>query len=159
VADVWVVDASPLIALERIGCVHLLEQLAAEVVLPAAVIREVGVGPRSLAPAGLCRHRAVVVDVIHPVVAAWDLGSGESEVISWAVSQTGSVAVLDDRAARRCATALGVRAFGTLRVLLDGKAAGLVPAVAPLIEGIRRSGIFLSDALLEKVLELAGESK
>jgi hypothetical protein len=105
VPDVWVVNPSPLIAFDRIGCVHLLGQLAREVVLPAAVIAEVAAGPHPLAAAQLGRHRSVVVGGIHPVVAAWDLGAGETEVVSWAASQIGSVAILDDRAARRCAAA------------------------------------------------------
>jgi len=74
VPDVWVVNASPLIAFDRIGCVHVLGQLAREVVLPAAVIAEVAAGPHPLAAAQLGRHRSVVVGGIHPVVAAWDLG-------------------------------------------------------------------------------------
>jgi predicted nucleic acid-binding protein len=159
VPDTWVVNASPLIALDAIGSIHLLAPLAAEIVLPGAVIAEVGAGPRPLAPAQLGRHRSVTVDTIHPVVAAWDLGAGESQVVSWAAAQLGSVAVLDDRAARRCATALGVPTVGTLRILLEAKSAGLVPVVAPLIEGLRRAGIFLSDSVIANALTIAGESK
>jgi predicted nucleic acid-binding protein len=158
VPDVWVVNASPLIALDRIDCVHLLGQLATEVVLPAAVIAEVAAGPHPLGAAQLGRHRSVVAGAIHPVVAAWDLGAGETEVVSWAASKIGSVAILDDRAARRCAAALGVPTVGTLRVLLHAKKAGLIAAVAPLIDGLRRSGIYLSDTLIADALKLAGES-
>jgi predicted nucleic acid-binding protein len=111
-SDVWVVNASPLISLERIGCLTLLERLAKEVVLPSAVIAEIGTGPRALLPTQLGSHRLVTVPSIHPVVAAWDLGAGESEVISWAASASGTVAVIDDRAARSCAAALGVRTSG-----------------------------------------------
>ena len=59
----------------------------------------------------------------------------------------------------RCATALGVPTVGTLRILLEAKGAGLVPAVAPLIEGLRRAGIFLSDSVIANALTIAGESK
>jgi predicted nucleic acid-binding protein len=156
-SDVWVVNASPLISLERIGCLTLLERLAKEVVLPSAVITEIGTGPRALLSAQLGSHRVVTIPAIHPVVAAWDLGAGESEVVSWAASAPGAVAVVDDRAARNCAAALGVRTIGTLRVLLDAKSAGLVPAIRPLVEGLRAGGLFLSDELIEKVLNLADE--
>lgn len=156
-AEVWVVNASPLISLERIGCIALPARLSKEVVIPAAVIAEIGAGPKALAPAQIGPHRLVTVPAINPVVAAWDLGPGESEVVSWAASTTGAVAVIDDRAARNCAAALGVRTIGTLRVLLDAKAAGLVPAVRPLLDGLRASGLFVSDALVERCLRLAGE--
>lgn len=155
--DVWVVNASPLIALDRIGHVHLLSLLATDVVLPRAVMSEIGVGPRPLGSVDLGRHRVVAVEAIHPMVAAWDLGAGESQVVTWAVSQPGCVAVLDDRAARRCATALGVPTIGTLRVLLFAKRAGLIPLVAPLIDRLRQTGVYLSDAVVEHALKVADE--
>jgi predicted nucleic acid-binding protein len=145
VPDIWIVNASPLIALDAISGVRLLAALAADVVVPDAVMSEVAAGPRPLSPDRLGRHRTVTVDGIHAVVAAWDLGSGESDVVSRAAREPGSVAIIDDRAARRCAAALGIPTKGTLRVLLDAKDAGLVTAVAPLIDGLRRAGLFLSE--------------
>jgi predicted nucleic acid-binding protein len=158
VADLWVVNASPLIALEKIGCLYLLASLAREVVIPQAVLTEVGTGPKPLLPEQLGTHRRVSVPVIHAVVAAWDLGPGESEVVSWAASQPNSHAVLDDRAARNCAAALGVPTMGTIGVLLAAKRAGLIPAVASHIEGLRRAGLYLSDKLVQAALKVAGES-
>ena len=155
-SDVWVVNASPLIALDRVGCIHLLGQLANEVVLPEAVIAEVAAGPRALGTAQLGRYRSVVAGAIHAVVAAWDLGAGETEVVSWAASQSNSIAILDDRAARRCAAALGVSTMGTLRVLLDAKKAGLIPSVAPLVDGLKRSGIHLSDKPRHRAIDGVG---
>ncbi len=43
--------------------------------------------------------------IIQEFVLAWDLGAGESAVISLAETIPGSTAVLDDLAARRCAQA------------------------------------------------------
>jgi predicted nucleic acid-binding protein len=74
VAEVWVVNASPLISLERIAHVHLLAASAAEVILPEGVITEVGRGPKPLVGTALGAHRVVHVEEIHPTVAAWDLG-------------------------------------------------------------------------------------
>jgi hypothetical protein len=51
--DVWVVNASPLISLEKIGCLGLLARLAKEILLPSAVVAEVAAGPRPLLPAQL----------------------------------------------------------------------------------------------------------
>ena len=42
---------------------------------------------------------------VPPGIAAWDLGPGESAVLAWAAARPGTIAVIDDLAARRCAAA------------------------------------------------------
>jgi predicted nucleic acid-binding protein len=157
VAEVWVVNASPLIVLDRLGRIDLLARLGNTLIVPGGVVAEISRGPRPINPDRLDFFRTVVVEAIDPVVAAWDLGRGESEVLTCAASVDADVAVLDDRSARRCATALGLATHGTLHVLLKAKEAGLLPSVAPMIERARAEGLFLSDALVAKVLVLAGE--
>ena len=44
-----------------------------------------------------------------------------------------------------------------LLVLLKAKQQGLVPLVKPLIEQLRQGGIWLSNALVDEALKLAGE--
>jgi hypothetical protein len=39
----------------------------------------------------------------HPLIAAWDLGQGESEVLTLALEKDGACVVLDDLQARKCA--------------------------------------------------------
>lgn len=46
-ADVWIVNASPLIVLGKAGCLSLLEDLAGVLIIPAAVAAEVLSGPAS----------------------------------------------------------------------------------------------------------------
>ena len=111
--DRWVVNASPVIALGAIGRLGLLAELAGEVVVPPAVAEEVARGDdaasRALAAASF-RFPAAVTPV--PVVMMWGLGRGETEVISFALADRRSEALLDDAAARRCAAALGVPSRG-----------------------------------------------
>jgi predicted nucleic acid-binding protein len=159
VAEIWIVNASPLLSLARIGHMHLLSALAAEVLLPQGVITEVGRGPSPLGPTDLGTHRVVRVQEMHPTVAAWDLGLGEGEVLSLAAATVGSRAILDDGAARRCAGALNVPVRGTLGVVLEAKRAGLVAAVAPLVKALQDTGLFLSDSLIQRALELCGEKR
>jgi predicted nucleic acid-binding protein len=155
VADTWVVNASPLICLDKIGQVQLLSRLAS-VIVPAGVLAEIQRGPLPLDPATFGPHAVRQIPVIDPSVAVWDLGAGESEVLSCALAES-ATAIVDDRAARRCANALGVPVRGTLRVLVDAKAAGLVPSVGPLVERLRGAGLFLSERVVEHALKLAGE--
>jgi predicted nucleic acid-binding protein len=44
VVDVWICNSSPLISLARIRRLDLIESLAAEVIVPATVIREIEAG-------------------------------------------------------------------------------------------------------------------
>jgi predicted nucleic acid-binding protein len=89
VAETWIVNASPLISLDRAGAIHLLAQVGREIVIPSAVITEVGRGAKPLTTAQLGPHKIVAVAAIHPLVAAWDLGFGESEVLSLAATIKG----------------------------------------------------------------------
>ena len=88
---------------------------------------------------------------------AWDLGPGEGAVLSWALRHQRWTALLDDGAARRAAKALGIRISGTLGVVLAAKAKGLVAAVGPVLDELVRAGLRADDALLEEVLQQAGE--
>jgi predicted nucleic acid-binding protein len=84
------------------------------------------------------------------------LGLWQSEH-AHSVASPGSTAILDDRAARRGATALNIPTRVTLHVVIEAKRSGVVPAVAPLIDCLRNAGLFLSDALVRSALEAAGE--
>jgi len=157
VAEIWVVNSSPLIVLHRIGQLDLFAGLGNKLLVPGGVLAEISRGPRPINPSCLDSFHTVTVDAIDPIVAAWDLGRGESEVLTCAAAEHADVAVLDDRSARRCATALGLATHGTLHVLLEAKKAGLLPAVGPMIDRARAEGLFLSDALVARALLLAGE--
>ena len=157
VAETWIVNSSPLIILHRIGNLNLLPRLGAQVAIPGGVLDEIGRGPAPIAGEILGAFREVAVQSIDTIVAGWDLGRGESEVLTWASATRSAVAILDDLAARRCATSLGIQTHGTLFVLVEAKRAGLIPAVAPLIDRARSTGFFLSDVIVRNVLRAAGE--
>ncbi len=100
-----VVNASPLIFLSRIDRLFLLPGLAAGVVVPAAVLREVLAGKDlhpELTTLGEASWLRVEPDVPLPEeIAAWDLGAGEAQVLALARRRPSYEAVLDDQQARR----------------------------------------------------------
>ncbi len=91
------------------------------------------------------------------VVGSWDLGAGESAVLSWALEHPGTLAVIDDYAARTCATVLGVPVKGTLGLALLAKGRGRATNARSLVEELRRAGLYLSDAVIRDALSLVGE--
>lgn len=92
------------------------------------------------------------------MILAWDLGTGETAVLSFAVANAGWSAVLDDGAARRCARALDIPLLGTLAIILRARRAGLIRAAVPLLQALRNAGIRLDDRVIQKALsELCNE--
>jgi predicted nucleic acid-binding protein len=160
VSDLWIVNASPLIVLAKIGHLDLLRRLASDVVVPQAVVEEVLAGPaddpaRVALEAGWgtrCDPGPIPVR-LHE----WGLGRGETAVLAAALQRPGSTAILDDGSRRTCARALGVPVFGTIGVILRSRKAGLVPAVEPLITAVRDAGLRIDDDLLSSVLREAAE--
>jgi len=161
VPDPPVCNASPLIVLARAGHLDLLRAVYDTVIVPAAVADEVLDGPAADAGATALRteswlHRTVVPDVPLSIVG-WDLGMGETEVLTWALRHPGCEAILDDRLGRRCVRAFAIPVRGTVGVILLAKRCGIIPAARPVVESLRAAGLFISPAVLGTSLRLVGE--
>lgn len=157
----WVLNSSPIIILSKVSLEWIIRELTAEFVIPAAVAREITQGSewdpaRKWIDQEGREHVRTVGDVELRVLRR-ALGPGESEVITWADRNTLYEAIIDDRAARRCALDLGLPVRGTIGVLLTAKKEGLIPALSPVLHSVKDSGLRMSDALLDKALLLAGE--
>jgi predicted nucleic acid-binding protein len=156
-----VINASPLIILFRGHLENLLPSLFSEICVPVAVWSEVtggGYGDESVS--GLINAewaKKVKLSGISPNVAAWDLGIGESEVLSFAMGHPGFRAMVDDKAARRCARTLGIQTLGTGGMLVLAKRRGLIKSVAAELHNLRRAGLWMSDELVDLFLEESGE--
>lgn len=155
-------NASPLIVLAKAGLLDRLIPLAAPAIwVPQSVATEISMAndPADSARAWIEHH----MEFIHPdppisnFVVAWDLGAGESSVISLAQSIPNAVAVLDDLAARRCAQALGLSLTGTLGLILKAKRTGIISAVGPCLDAVSSAGLFITPAHLDLIRRQAGE--
>ena len=157
----WVVNASPLIILGKIDLLHILRRLAEPLVVPAAVAQEIAAGPES-DPArqwltGPGHEYIHDVGDLEPIVANWDLGRGEGQVLTWAFRHPGFEAILDDLAARKCAAALSIPVRGTLGLLPLAKKEGHLGLMGPVLERIQQEGLYISPDVVEAILRLAGE--
>jgi len=156
-----VIDASPLIILFRGHLEGLLPGLFSEICVPVAVWSEAtGGGYSDESVSGLINAewaKKVKIIGISPSVAAWDLGIGESEVLSFAAEHPGFRAMVDDKAARRCAKTLGIQTLGTGGMLVLAKRRGLIESVAAELDKLRTGGLWMSDELVDLLLEEADE--
>jgi predicted nucleic acid-binding protein len=132
----WVINASPVIALARVGQVELLARLPKKAILPRAVEEELLRGPeddpaRRSVESGM--FKVVDTPVPRPEIMVWDLGKGETAVLSYALAHPKWVAVLDDGVARRCARSFSIKITGTLAIVLLAKRAGLIASAAQVL--------------------------
>ena len=67
------------------------------------------------------------------------------------------IVLLDDMLARRTAHAAGLQVWGTLKVLLEMKAQGLVNRVEPYVNRLTDAGMWVSDVVKRRILVLARE--
>jgi predicted nucleic acid-binding protein len=147
--------------LGKIGQIDLLPRLCTKLIIPGGVVHEIEQGATTDPARVWVRERGSPfvqsVNALAPVVAAWDLGLGESHVLHLCYGHPGKEAILDDRAARHCASALGVPVRGTLAVIVLAKRETLIPAVRPLLEELGAKGLRVDARVLEHALRLAGE--
>ncbi len=159
-AEVRIVNASPLIALAGIGLHEVLTSLGGRMVIPDAVLREVSVGDstdpaRRLIESGWGERAAD--PAISASIHSWGLGAGESSVIALGLAVSATEVILDDAPARRCARSLGLNVRGTLGVLILAKQRGLILTVKNCLQDLKGNGFYVDDALLDTALRLAGE--
>lgn len=155
------VNASPLIFLSKAGVIHFLQQAAPDIVVPQVVALEVGRRGRNDITARTLANNpwvaTVEVPVIPPLIQSWDLGPGESAVLAYARTHPGLVAIIDDGAGRRCAETLGVPLLGTLGLIMIAKKRGLIPTARPVIALLKQQGMFLSESIIDRAMDLIGE--
>jgi predicted nucleic acid-binding protein len=157
-----IINSSPLIVLFKSQQAELLPQLFAEILVPSGVFEEVTMSGEDDAASrqlpGISWIKRVEITALAPEVAAWDLGKGESQVLSLALkTSANSAAIVDDRAARRCGQALGITTIGTGGILIRAKRRGLIKNVSSGIEALRDAGLWLSDSVVNLLKQQAGE--
>ena len=161
--DKWVCNASPLILLQRIGYLNLLTDLCDYLVIPKGVVDEIFYHEEEaqawetfLASPKVNRLKNNIN--IEPSINGWDLGKGESEVLSWALTNVGYEAVLDDLSARKCARGLDIPLRGTVGVILLAKKRKHISKAKPLVKLLIDAGLRFDNKWINEALTLVGEN-
>jgi predicted nucleic acid-binding protein len=154
-------NTSPFQYLHQIDQLKILPALAGKVIVPPAVLEELAEGKAQGLDLPDAQNlswvaiRAPASALAQPLIT--DLGPGETQVLMLALEIPGSIAILDDKFARRVAEVRGVPIIGTLGLILDAKHVGILSEVRPSINKIEELGFRLSAQTRKAVLELAGE--
>jgi uncharacterized protein len=156
-----IVNTSPLQYLYQAGQLDLFPKLFGRIIVPGAVVAELAAGRRL--GVSLPEPEALEwVDLHSPAspvggLLSWDLGAGESAVLSLALEHPGSWLVLDDKLARQAAVLLNLPLLGTAGILLRAKHAGHLQAIRPVLNQLTSLGFRLTPETLRNILDLAGE--
>lgn len=153
-------NTGPLIALASINQFDLLRGLFGAILIPAAVRAEI-LDDTTVAEVAAADWISVHVaqDTIAVQLLKEELDAGESEAIVLARELDADLVLVDERAAKRKARTLNLPTIGTLGLLLMAKDKGLLAALKPLLEELRRAGFHMSNDLYRQVLDSAGETE
>lgn len=156
------INTSPLIFLAKAGYIDLLLCLHHEIVIPTQVYNELMSKPSDQITIDTILRtkwlKCLDTGTIPPVIQAWDLGIGESSVLTWGYLNSGTEVIIDDLAGRRCAHSLGIPVRGTLGIVLKAKQTGMIPLAKPVIDELIAHGMYLSDSIVQQTLALVGET-
>jgi len=159
--ETLVINASPLIFLGNAGQLEFLRAgSASRIVVPPSVLDEITTSEhadraaRPVAEAGWI-ERAPAVS-IPAEVTEWDLGPGESAVIATCLHLGNARPVIDDLAGRKCARSFGPRVIGTVGLVIAAHRLRRIDNPRKTLLDLRASGMWISDAVIDQALRLAG---
>jgi len=154
-----ILDAGPIIHLDELGCLSLLSDFQ-EILVPIAVWKEVE------------RHRSSALssdqitfvklqapapsNALYSLCEAFNLDRGEQEALAVCPLRPGAILFTDDAAVRLAAKTAGIRAYGTLGILIRAiRRRQFTPAeVVSLLEQIPlRTTLFIRKKLLQEIIE------
>lgn len=147
-------NSSCLIILERLGKLELLQRLYTKIIIPTAVKKEVF---RSK-PKPEWIELVEIKQPVAPRVLEKNLGMGESEAISLYLELNADLLIIDDLAARKVATELGIRFTGVVGILLEAKKRGLIRNIKNLLDEMLKHDFRISKSVYDLVLEMQHES-
>lgn len=156
-------SVSPIINLHRIGALDLLPQMFEQIWMPSVVLEDL-LDARFLGynvPSPFDLPWVEYHDPELTIPAVWvslDLSSGEVAAIALAFENKDCIVLIDEPIGRIAAKGVGIKYWGTLQVLLEAKARGLIPSIIPYIKRLQNSGMFMTDDIVQRVLRLANET-
>ncbi len=162
-----VCDASPLIALATCQGLDLLEQIFQEVYVSQEVYDEVTQENKPFAT----ELTAYLTDKIYPIDLninkinqnsnnnnLYDLDLGELSAFYLYQNLQADYLLIDEKLGRKIAKELEIKIIGSLGILVLAKQQGYIAEIAPFVEKLANSPIFISQSLINSTLSYVGET-
>jgi predicted nucleic acid-binding protein len=144
------VDTSSLIILNKINALDLLNKIYSNVIITNYIQLELN----EAIPSWISVELTYNID--QSFLKNFNLGLGETSIIINAIKNNGFL-IIDDLKARKIATTLSLRFTGSIGILIIAKELKLIDSVKYYLEKIQETNFRLSDALINKVLEITNE--
>ncbi|WP_208394647.1 DUF3368 domain-containing protein [Mucilaginibacter gilvus] len=87
-----------------------------------------------------------------------DIDPGEASAIALAMEFGPALLIIDDGKGRKVARKLNLEVTGTFGVILKAKEFGIIPAIKPVVEKIRKTNFWYSPEVINEILLLAREA-
>ena len=154
-------NTTPIISLLKIGKLEILKDLYDEIYIPQEVFNEIEAGKHKKYYLNLLTFEWIKIEQIQDrksIAYLLDLDKGEAEAIVLATESEADLILLDESLGRFHAKHAGLRVTGTIGILVKAKKQGLISELKPLILELKDKGVWLSESLIERILELANET-
>ena len=155
-------DTTPISELAKVNYLNLLPKLFGRVMIPKGVYDELTTGnhPAALRVRELSWLDVVTVNnrlVVKELQQVGNLDLGESEAIALAEEMNADRLLIDEKAARRVATARKIPIVPMMGILLLAKRQGELENVKDVLDQMQQQGTRISNRLYTRVLILARE--
>lgn len=155
-----IVNSSPLIVTVNSGLAFLWEDLFEEVLIPNSVFEEIALSTHedkiSKWIVGFKKIKKVPVTA-SPEISEWNLGKGETDVISYCYQNKEYTAIVDDLSAKKCAISFKLSVLSTGSMLITAKELGLITSVKETLLNLKANGMWISDSVIELLTKKASE--
>jgi predicted nucleic acid-binding protein len=153
-----VINSGPLILLDRIDSLNILDRLPYRFIYPPAVRMELDAGIR-LGRRIIASNRLILKELSFPVspMIRQFLDPGEAEAIQLALNNRIARVCLDDLRGRKIAESVGLKVMGLLALLGKAKTLGLIPRLKPMTDKLTAEGAWYSKRIIQAVLAEVGE--
>ena len=155
-------NSGPILSFARANRLDALNAVVVELFIPEAVYDDIVIagqgkaGAREVADAGWIR-RTHLIDTSSADRLSLRLHAGERQAIALA-RELKLPLLVDEREARKVASALGLTFLGSLRILREAKRLGVITEIKPLVHELTSAGMYISDVILHNFLREVGES-
>jgi predicted nucleic acid-binding protein len=143
--QIVIADASPLIILQNIGRLALLQNLFDEILITPEIKTECGLDLPDWIKV------AEVQDKTKQRLLNLTLDKGEASAIALCLENAESLLIIDEKKGRRIAQELGLKIVGTLGVILKAKEKGLINSTENILESLENANFYISANLKEKI--------